>query len=445
MRNLKNNYWVKSGFFTISQRLSVPLFGVGSFLLIIRTLSEDEMGAWALFLNVITALEVARNGLIKGAFVKFFNSEDIKEHEAIKSSSLLINTIYTVSTTALLLIFAPWLSDVLNTPILTEMFYLYSISALLMIPFSHFEYVQQSNMDFQGVFYSYLTKQGLFFLIIFSAIIFFNVNIRPNHLVLIQTAGIFIGTLISLKFTKKYLNNSFKVSKIWVKKQWSFGKYGFYTNVSNSGLTTTDHLLIGGIVSTASVAIYNAAARITNIFIIPSVAIADILYPKSVSAQAKEGNEAVKLLYEKAVGATLVPMIPVMLAIWIFPELIINILAGPKYLDAVNVLRISISGIILLPFLKQFGTIMNTLEKPHYNFYFVFLLSIVNLVSNFFLIKALGIIGAAYATLLSYFLGFIGSQIILKKMINTSISGIVLFTIQFYKKLFNLVLKRTRP
>ena len=74
MRNIRHNYWIKSGFFTIAQRLSVPLFGVGSFLILIRSLSEEQMGVWALFLNVVTTLEVARNGLIKGAIVKYMNS-----------------------------------------------------------------------------------------------------------------------------------------------------------------------------------------------------------------------------------------------------------------------------------------------------------------------------------------------------------------------------------
>ncbi|MGJ3234269.1 oligosaccharide flippase family protein [Marivirga sp.] len=432
---------MKSGFFTISQRLSVPLFGVGSFLIIIRSLSEYEMGAWALFLNMVTTLEVARNGLIKGAIVRFYNSEEKSQHESIRASSLLINTIYTIITTSLLIIFASTIANALNTPLLTDMLYLYTISAIFMIPFSHFEYIQQSNMNFKGVFYGYLTKQGLFFLTILTTIILLDINVNPRHLVVAQAFGILIGTIISFKFARKYLSMTLKIKKEWVKKQWSFGKYGFLTNVSNSGLTTTDHLLIGGIVSTASVAVYNAASRITNIFIIPSVAIADILYPKSVDAQSKSGNDAVRILYEKAVGATLVPMIPVILIIWAFPELIIEILAGSKYLDSINVLKVAILSIVLLPFMKQFGTMMNTLEKPHFNFYFVLSLSIFNLLMNYLFISNIGILGAAYATLLSYFIGFIASQIILKRMINSSIKRIVFNTFLFYKDIFNLLSK----
>lgn len=438
MRNLKHNYWFKSGFFTIGQRLSVPFFGVGSFLILIRTLSEEEMGAWALFLNIITIFEVARNGLIKGAIIRYFNGFR-EEQESIKASSFVVNTIYTVLSTGLLLLIANHTATWLNTPALENMLYLYSINALLMLPFSHFEYVQQSNMNFKGVFYSYFAKQGIFFLLVLVWSFFVSDILNPWFLVLFQSLAILLATIISLRFTLPFLNKSFKVSKKWVSKLWDFGKYGFYTNLSNSGLTSTDHFLIGGIVSTASVAIYNASARITNIFILPSVAIADILYPKSVAALTENGTEEVKDLYEKAVGATLVPMLPVMIIIFLFPEPLINILAGEKYIEAAPILQIAILGILILPFLKQFGTIMNTIDKPHYNFYFVLTLAILNLLSNYLLIHQFGIIGAAYGTFFSYFIGFIMSQLILKKLINSSILTVFKNTLFFYRKAFQII------
>lgn len=438
MRNIRHNYWIKSGFFTIAQRLSVPLFGVGSFLILIRSLSEEQMGVWALFLNVVTTLEVARNGLIKGAIVKYMNSSKEEDKEAIKSTSFIINAIYTTISTLLLLVGANWIASGLNTPQLSSMFYIYGISAMLMLPFSHFEYIQQANMSFKGIFYSYFTKQGIFFILIAGLILLFKFDLSPHQLVLIQTIGIFGGSIISFAFSKKFLSQKLTLSKEWLSRQWKFGRFGFFTNVSNSGLTTTDHLLIGGMVSTASVGVYNASARITNIFIIPSVAIADILYPKSVEAQAKSGKKEVQTLYEKAVGATLVPLVPVVIFMWFFPDVVIRILAGEKYLDAVPILQVAITGILILPFLKQFGTIMNTVEKPHYNFYFVLSLSLINLISNFLFISTFGVIGGAYGTLLSYFIGFIASQIILNRMIDSSISGVLKFTGFFYKKAFQL-------
>nr|WKN35503.1 flippase [Tunicatimonas sp. TK19036] len=441
MQKLKNNYWVTSAFFTIAQRLSVPLFGVGSFLILIRTLDEQEMGSWVLFLNITTIIEVVRNGLVKGATVKFINSASEKDHNAIKSASLVINIIYTVATLGILLVGAKAISTFLNTPQLVTMFYYYSISAAIFIPFSHLEFIQQSNMRFNGIFYSYFSKQGIFFILIVVGVLFFPDTLNVADLVLLQAAGLLIGTIVAYMTSRTLLTHTFEVSKTWITDLWQFGKYGLYTNFSNSILTTTDQLLLGNIVSTASVAIYNAALRITNIFIIPSVAVADILYPKSVKAHESQGTQEVKNLYEKAVGANLVPIIPMLLVILIFPELIIRLLAGERYIEAVSVLRVSILGILVLPFLKQFGTVMNAIDKPQYNFYFVLALSCFNLIGNYLFITKMGIIGAAYATLLTYIIGFIACQIILKQLVASTLMGVISRMLVFYRSAFLMIRK----
>ena len=62
-------YWIRSGAYTILQRSSMLLFGVGSFMLLVRMLSKEDFGVWSLFLSVATLFEVARNGLIQNALI----------------------------------------------------------------------------------------------------------------------------------------------------------------------------------------------------------------------------------------------------------------------------------------------------------------------------------------------------------------------------------------
>ena len=393
------------------------------------------MGSWVLYLNITTILEVVRNGLVKSATVKFFNSSLKEDQSKIKSASLIINAVFTSLTLAILLTSATWISSLLSTPQLVPMFYRYSLVAVFFVPFSHLEFIQQSNMKFKGIFYSYFSKQGVFFVLITLMALFSPDNFSVIDLVLLQAVGLFIGSIVSYLNCRQFLTYTFDISKSWLLKLWHFGKYGMFTNLSNSALTTTDHLLIGGIVSTPSVAIYNAAFRITNLFVIPSVAIADILLPKTVEAHEAQGTEKVKMLYEKAVGATLVPMIPILVLVLLFPETIIRVIAGERYLESASILKISIFGILILPFLKQFGTVVNSIDKPQYNFYFVLVLSCFNLLLNYICITNFGIIGAAYATLATYFIGFIASQLILRQLIESSVVGIIRHMVAFYQQI----------
>lgn len=442
MPRIKDNYWVKSGFYTIAQRLSIPVFGVGSFLIIIRSLTEAEMGAWVLFLSIVTAIEVARNGLVKAALVRYYNTDKFEQRTAVKSAAFFINIVYTILTSLSLFLASEAIATVLNSSFLTYMLQIYCLSSILMIAFTHFEYVQQANMQFKGIFYSYFTKQGSFFMIIFGLIMLIEIDLTPSELVIIHAISIFLGALTSWKHAHHLLSYHFKFTRSYNIKLWHFGKFGFLTNVSNSALTTTDHLMIGGMLSSASVATYSVAARITNLFVIPSVAIADILYPKTVHAEANEGNKGVKTLYENAVGATLVPMLPILIFVLCFPEQLISLLAGEKYIDASPVLRITIFGIILLPFLKQFGTVMNAINRPNYNFYFVLSLSVFNLITNFYLVPLLGITGAAVATLGSYFVGFIASQLILNKLLAISTISTLKQTIFFMRKALQITISK---
>ncbi|MCV9389473.1 flippase [Reichenbachiella ulvae] len=437
-----NNYWVKSGFFAISQRISIPLFGVGTFLIIIRSLTKEEMGVWALFMSITTAIEVGRNGLIKAAMVKFF-TEAVDEHKKeVLSSAFYINLIYTTIVQVLLVVSSGYLSGFFESDQLGQMILYYSISAVLFIPFSHLEYVQQANLNFKGIFISYFVKQGWFFATICFLILILDQNISLIQLVLFQAISVFLGAVSSYITSRKYLVYNLRLSSEWISKLFSFGKYGLYTNLSNSALTTSDHILIGGLLSSTSVAIHNVAARITNVFVIPSVAVADILYPKTVRANEDDGVNAVKSLYEKAVAATLVPMIPVIIVVQLVPEFIIYLLAGSDYIEATPILRVTILGIIILPFLKQFGTVMNTLNKPHYNFYFVLCIALLNIGLNYQLISMFGILGGAIATLISYVIGFVSCQLILQKVGGISTSAVFKYTINYYTQMFKWTLTK---
>ena len=440
MNKLRDNYWVNSGVFAISQRLSIPLFGLASFLVLIRTLSEEELGICVIFLSITTILEVARNGLLKAAIVKSY--QENKEHRPdLLYASFTLNLVYTLITTSLLLLLSSVIAAFYNSTELIQLFWWYTISAICFCLFTHAEYWYQADMKFKNVFILYFVKQGSFLLCISINAIIVNTPILLNNLVIYQIVSLVLALLSSIGFYIDHFKLRVLLSRPRLLELWSFGRFGFFTNVSNSALTSADHLLLGGLLSKTSVAIYNAAARITNVFIIPSVAIADILYPKAVQGNIKQGTEKVKDLYEKAVGATLLPMIPVFVFLQLFPAFTIKLLAGERYIDAVPVLRISSISIFILPFLKQYGTVVNTLNKPQLNFYFVLALAVVNIGLNYIFISKFGLLGAATATLLSYCIGLIGCQIILKKLANISTLKVLSSSFIFFKMSLNFFSK----
>ncbi|MDW7696020.1 flippase (plasmid) [Flammeovirgaceae bacterium SG7u.111] len=428
------SYWINSVFFTLAQRLSVMLVGIGSFLILVRALSKDEMGAYALFFTIITIFEVTRDGLIKNALIRFINISPKEDNSRIQSTALVLSLIYTLLFVSLILLCAKPLSVYWESPQLAEMLHVYVITAIISILFSHTEYIQQANLHFRGIFLIYFVKQGIyFFFIVLSVFVFRDTSLY--RLALLQTSAVAIAVVVGTVSAKKFLLKKFELSASWIAEQWKYGRFVLATNVSSQALRTVDHFLLASLVSTQAVALYNTSVRISNLLDMPSKAVAEALFPKSVQKSATDPREVAKL-YEQTTGGILAVLAPMCLFIFIFPDLIIRIIAGEKYLDAVPVLRIAVIYSLLLPFQKQFGTVMDASGKPKTNFIVNLILAVFNLVIVYILVKIFGLIGAAYGLLTTLVLALIITQTLLKREFGVSTWNALKLAGVFYSYLF---------
>lgn len=439
--NQQRSYWVKSGLLTILQRLSVLVFGLGSLFLMLRAMSKADFGTWALFLAVISFLEVGRNGLIQNALVRFMAAcgiEDKEEYSKISTASLFINVSLTLLSMLLLIVCAKPLSVLWNAPDLMVMFPIYAATTALLLPFFHFNCVQQANFTFTGIFWSSFVKQGLFFLyVLFVYAMGFELTLISLCLVQIGTA--IFGGLTSYYFARPYVFFAKKVDWQWVKRLFNYGKFVFGTNLSAMLYKSIDKVMLG-FVSPAFVAVYDLAIRINNLIEVPTFSIATIVFPKGAQQMKTEGKPAMKRLYEKSVGTILALILPCVLFILLFPELIITILAGEKYLDAVGILQLTVLYGLFIPFANQFGTVLDAMGKPKINFRFVILGAGLNIVTNYCFIFVLqyGLIGAAYGTLCTYGIMFVLNQWVLYKELNVNVLNVFPNMIEAYVEGFKM-------
>ena len=423
----QRSYWVKSGLLTILQRLSVLVFGLGSLFLMLRGMSKEDFGTWALFLAVISFLEVGRNGLIQNALVRFMaacTKEEKEDYAKISTASLFINVSLTLLSVCLLIVCAQPLSLLWNAPTLAQMFPIYAITTVLLLPFFHFNCVQQANFTFTGIFWSSFIKQGLFFVYVLFA---YNAGFGLTlvNLCLVQIVTAILGSLTSYLFALPFIKFSKKIDWSWVKRLFNYGKFVFGTNLSAMLYKSIDKVMLG-FVSPAFVAVYDLAIRINNLIEVPTFSIATIVFPKGAQRMKTEGKPAMKELYEKSVGTILALIMPCVLFILIFPEWIIFLLAGEKYLDAVGILQLTVLYGLFIPFANQFGTVLDAMGKPKINFRFVVLGAGLNIVTNytFIFILQYGLIGAAYGTLLTYGIMFVLNQWVLYKELNVNVLNV---------------------
>jgi lipopolysaccharide exporter len=434
----KDSYWIKTGAFSLLQNLTSLIFGFGGFYFLVRVLDKNQMGGWVLFVTVTSMLEVARVGFIKFGFIKFRAEENEENQGKLFTAALVLNIIFALIVSSGMLLFGEKLSDMWSTPELTSMFNLYAITSIVLVPFFQFEYLQHALLDFKGVFIIYFIRNGsLFFGILLSYLGFYQLDLFL--LATINLSAAILASIICYAMVNKPLTLS-SFDKNWIWKLIHFGKYVAATNIVSTLYGAIDQFMLGSLVSTASVAIFNAASRITNLINVPSMSLSAIVFPYSARLINTEGKNGIKTLYEKSVGAILAIVFPGVVFVLLFPELVITIIAGKSYLDSVEILRITIFLSFLLPFAYQFGVTLISIGYPSLNFYFMGTFFVTNLILNYFLISSYGIVGAAYGTLSTTVISFISMQIILRVMLRVSIFSVFRNMFGFYVSGFKTVM-----
>ena len=438
----KYNGWISAGIYNGLQKLSVPIFGVISTMILAhKALLPAEMGVWVNFLVVTSFVELIRQALVKTSLIKYVNHSEKEEHKFVLSAALFINAVITIILAVILFVFAHYFAVLLNTPQLESMIYIFMGGMLLLIPFSHFEWILYGMSHFKGLFWTYLFRQCLSLLLMVGYLLF-NDHISLGLLVIFYTAGIFVGAIAGYVCASKYLSKTFVLSKLWINKLLHFGKYVFGSGVSTIVFGSAGQMTTSSIIAPALAASNSVASRVINLADIPSQVLGDILFPKSAKKENSQNKELIKYYYEKTVGATLCFIMPMVLFIVIFPKFIVLVLAGSQYLNAIPYLQlIAVTG-IFLAFLKQYGIIIDSTGRPAVNFLTITFIALVHVAFTYFFIKQYGFLGAAYALSCSHVIGFIITQIILYKYFGIRFINCFKHAFKFYPELSKLFLEK---
>jgi O-antigen/teichoic acid export membrane protein len=312
------------------------------------------------------------------------------------------------------------------------LFYLYALNNLVFIPFLHFEYLQTAKSNFKAIFYCNLFRiavPGIYIMVMY----FFKLRMTLEDLAIVQIISTALGSYVAYLYVKDLAKIFDKVDWKLFRELFHFGKYTFGTNISSMVMKNTDSWMIGRLITPAAVAIYNPALRLSNLVEVPTLTIANIVFPSIPQKMKERGKEGVRDIYIKSVSLILAAMAPMVLPLFIFAEPIIRIIFGPEYIESAPILRVTIFYSLIIPFNRQFGTVMDGLKTPKLNFYLLLMIAVLNAILNYVFLISFGLIGSAYATLASYLVIFVLNQIILYRMFEINTFKVFEGIIEWYK------------
>lgn len=187
---------------------------------------------------------------------------------------------------------------------------------------------------------------------------------------------------------------------------WSFSAFVFLSTIVDMLYWSTDKVLIGALMGSASVAIYNVGGVFTSMLQQMSSAISNVFTPRVTMMVVKDATskELSDLLIR--IGRLQYLIVSFILSGYIvFGRIFIHFWSGDAYQDAYVVALLTMIP-LAIPLIQNIAFNIILAQKKHQFRSIIYtVIAVINVITTYFTIPRFGIIGAAACTALSFVLG----------------------------------------
>lgn len=198
-----------------------------------------------------------------------------------------------------------------------------------------------------------------------------------------------------------------KPKKGFIKELMSFSAFVFIGTIVDMLFWATDKVILGALVGSVVVAIYNVGATFNNIIAQLSQAVSGVINPKINAMVTLDGNNK-KALSDVFIKVGRLQYIILALAVSgfiAFGHPFIILWAGEDYGEAYYIALLTMLPLVI-PYIQNTGLSIVIAQNKHQFRAIVYLIiAIINAVSTYFIVPYMGGIGAALCSCISYILG----------------------------------------
>lgn len=196
------------------------------------------------------------------------------------------------------------------------------------------------------------------------------------------------------------------VSKVEIKEVFMFSIFVFLSEIVNILYWATDKILLGALLGTASVAVYNLAGTFNSIMQSMTTSIAGFFTPKIVKLSEIEHNEiAVNEIFIRIGRIQAYIVFLILSGFIVFGKSFIILWVGKLYEDSFYIALLTMIP-IAIPIIQSIGYQILLARNLHKFRSIVYaIIAIINVVATYFVIPEGGAIGAAFVSSLAYVIG----------------------------------------
>lgn len=304
---------------------------------------------------------------------------------------------------------------------------------------SYYEWRMQLAGRFDRILYINIIRQSINLLLLVAGIFWWH-RVAPQSLVWYFNGGLAAAALLAL-FTEMRL---FKLHWRWpaaeIKSLFQYGRFALLTNTASSVFRTTDHFMVSALVSTAAVAPLSLCVRLINIIDIPSQVLSEVLFVHTAQRAADGGRNKAAETFEFAVGSALALVLPAVMVLCFFPSFFLLVIGGAKYTAYGWLLQLVCATALVMPFMRQFGTITDAAGMPALNALVMGLLMLLNIGACYIGVSIFGLAGAPLAVFSAQAIILVVILAIAKRHFNVSYARIWRSFIGCYSLIWQLLI-----
>jgi len=404
------------------QGFLTALVGVVYFVILAHTLSEVEMGIFALLSFILTLPQVLGTFALPSAAIKYI-SQHLAENDSKEAKAVVVRVLqvgFLASTVAFLLLFIPaelassLMFSTNDYALLLRLIAICSIFSILNIEVSSFLQGMQRMRE--------VAILGLALTLIHASVGAYLLLIgwRLYAVAFAWLTGLSITSVAGLILTAKYLGVFGKPCSTKPLLNFSFplyisGSFGYF-------ITWIDQLILASFTNLQTLGIYYVAVRASAVPTLFSSSIITALFPQLSELYTRQGSNSLKDAYRVSARYAVLIGFPLIVGVATLAYPIIILFAGFQYVEAVLPLIIISLGALVGALGIATGPILLTLERTK----IVSLLAIVSVCLSVLLsysalaVLGLGMIGTAWARTFASIIGLMLSLYVLTRFVPVS-------------------------
>lgn len=389
------------GIWGMADKALPVIYGLAYVVLVIRVLPEEEFGNFVLVQELFLIISGLATAVALNPLLKFASEENTDQANVI-TASLLLNIVFILLFSLLIVAFRVPFSSVLNSPQLSPLM-LYLPAMLGASFFRNFALsLLQTRFMVRQVFWTDAVHfLGVPLLIwVYSRMHMFS---SAMDMITINIITLSASSVIGLWLCRSMIRITLKPRPEEIRRMWEYGKYSLGGLLSYMVYAKADTFVLSAFRGPVQVAVYNSVKVFIRIYDMVSQVIQMFVLPGASRLASKGEFQSLKAMVEKAIAFSTILMLPIFLIFLTLAPVLVNVMYSGRYSEAIPLLQIFSLLTFLVPLIAVASNTLLGLGHVRLSFVLSLQVLVVATVIYLILIPLFGAVGATVGYVLASF------------------------------------------